>query len=113
MLGKLSEARMWEIVDGQNTTLREEIKDLRNIIVSGLQLQSQQRKPTNQQSDPAFFHSGPHKLWLTDGILWRVPSDWEFPAGPVLSIYRYWHHGDEVRSISPLKLLIGLKWDLS
>jgi hypothetical protein len=88
MLGKLSEARMWEIVDGQNTTLREEIKDLRNIIVSGLQLQSQQRKPTNQQSDPAFFHSGPHKLWLTDGILWRVPSDWEFPAGPVLSIYR-------------------------
>jgi hypothetical protein len=50
-------------------------------------------------------------LWWLYSTLRRVPSDWEFPAGPVLNIYRYWHHGDEVRSISPLKLLI--KRDLS
>ena len=47
---------------------------------------------------------GLFNLWSIDGFMRRVPRDWVFPNGAVINQHRYWHHWDEVKRISPLKL---------
>jgi hypothetical protein len=48
---------------------------------------------------------GSHNVWNINGSFRRVPSDWGFPTGAIVNIYVYWHHGDPVRKISPMKKL--------
>lgn len=44
-------------------------------------------------------------LHRSDGKLRRVPPNWPFPKGSLLNVYQYWHWGDEVNHVHPIKNL--------
>lgn len=44
-----------------------------------------------------------YRSWVVDGISRSVPPDWIFPTGAVLNVFSYWHHGDSVKGIAPMK----------
>jgi len=39
------------------------------------------------------------------GIYRRVPTSWQFPKLKLQGMYQYWHSGDEVKNIPPMKFL--------
>lgn len=55
--------------------------------------------------------SGGYKVWKIDGIIRKVPPNWEFPFGPILEIYKLWHHGEANNGIAPMKYFV--KTDVS
>ena len=110
MSGNLSETRMRSIVNSNEQSMYDKIDELKKLIKGRLAPATARTAQGAGQHEPRMvrhnlFQSGPFYLWLIDGALRRVPPDWEFPKGAILNMYRLWHHGDEVRKISPLKFL--------
>ena len=105
MSGNLSETRMRNIVGRNQESMLAKIEEL-HALIRGIKNGGGVQRPVRgvpHQIAPGVFEDGPNRLWLIKGMLRRVPPDWEFPKGAVLTIYRYWHHGDEPRRISPMK----------
>ena len=94
MSGNLSETRMKQIVSTGQKSIREELQAIKNMILS-----SGVGKFSNGMG------SDQYGRWAIKGLFRHVPPDWTFPVGPLLNCYIYWHHGDDNRKISPLKLI--------
>eukprot|EP00978_Attheya_sp_CCMP212_P049621 scaffold688588_cov126-Attheya_sp.AAC.1 len=106
MNGVLTETRMREIVLNNPIIgeMRNDIQEVRQLLIELNDM------TTGAGGSPlARRQSGTMKnvydTWVVDSMFRRVPPDWQFPQGPVLNVYQYWHHGDMVRKISPLKNL--------
>jgi hypothetical protein len=108
MNGVLSETRMRQIVLNNPIIgdMRKDIQEVRQLLIDlnertmgagagGASLATGQSGTTRNVYD----------MWVINNMFRRVPPDWEFPQGPVLNVYQYWHHGDTVRKVSPLKNL--------
>ena len=104
MSGNLSEARMREIVSLQTKEYRDELLDIKNILLRQMPASPNKDDLAAANSTVAGTVDGYHR-WAINGFYRRVPPDWKFPLGPILNVYLYWHHGDEVKRISPLKLI--------
>ena len=103
MSGNLSEARMRTIVNTQCTGFTKEMAEIKKILLEQNSTSTDNRRIGSGTADG-------FKRWEIGGFFRRVPENWIFPFGPVLSIYLYWHHGDEVKGISPMKYI--QKYDL-
>jgi len=95
MCGTLSENRMREIIQNEQLETRQQLDAIKNL------LSQEGRAPPGDQE---VIENGKFRLWNVDGVRRRIPPDWVFPLGPIMNVYVYWHHGDEVRKISPMKL---------
>lgn len=108
MSGVLSEKRMQRIVESSNNELLQRIKGLEDLV-------RQQNAEGRSAATPGGGAGGAtYDMFLhpSDGKLRRVPPNWTFPKGSLLNVYQYWHWGDEVSRIHPIKKLqrIDLAW---
>lgn len=100
MSGVLSENRMRELINSEREGLSQQIKDLTEAILQGNQSNRNDVQVTSEMNDNNNYFS-----WVVEGIRRKVPPDWTFPNGPVVNVYKYWHHGDSNRRIVPMKNL--------
>jgi hypothetical protein len=106
MNGVLSETRMREIVLNNPIIgeMRNDIQEVRELLIdlNDMTIGAGELPLTRRQSGT---RRNVYETWVVDNMFRRVPPDWQFPQGPVLNVYQYWHHGDTVQKISPLKNL--------
>lgn len=99
MCGNLSETRMKEIVDHERRETRKQLNYITEL------LEKQQGVNVGSKDGAVVTHSDGYNRWIVNGIQRCLPPDWIFPTGPAVHAYQYWHHGDEVKKIVPLKML--------
>ena len=104
MSGVLSERRMKSIVESSSAELLQRMKGIEELVRQNSS-SGPSSVPTNSSSYKMFHHP-------SDGKFRRVPPGWVFPKGALLNAYQYWHWGDEVNGVHPIKNLepCDLEW---
>ncbi len=104
MCGNLSETRMRQIVDADRDEVKgQELKRITDLLEKQ---QGMIGDINGQQGDHVtMITCNGYNSWIVSGIERHLPPDWTFPSSPSIHVYQYWHHGDEVKKIIPMKSL--------
>ena len=95
---------MKSIVESSSAELLQRMKGIEELVRQNSS-SGPSSVPTNSSSYKMFHHP-------SDGKFRRVPPGWVFPKGALLNAYQYWHWGDEVNGVHPIKSLepCDLEW---
>ena len=100
MSGVLSENRMRDLI----STERKELMGKIDVLTEMFKRQS--TSAVQAQNDANGVNNDGYQYWIVNGIRRKVPPNWTFPNGPIVNIYKYWHHGDENHGIAPMKKFV-------
>ncbi|GFH47913.1 hypothetical protein CTEN210_04389 [Chaetoceros tenuissimus] len=100
MSGVLSENRMRDLISSE----REELMGKIDVLTEMFKKQS--CSAVQVQTDANGVNDDGYQYWVVNGIRQKVPPDWTFPNGPIVNVYKYWHHGDANHGIAPLKKFV-------
>ena len=115
--GQLTEARIKTMI---NDCMADQFSDLKNDLAARFTSpptrQQQTNEPINDELPPseqiqdaneraAAREVAEYPLRVRNGVLTRVPNDFEFPKGGVYDLWTKWNIGDTQQGIPPLRLL--------
>ncbi|GFH50506.1 hypothetical protein CTEN210_06982 [Chaetoceros tenuissimus] len=100
MSGVLSENRMRELISNEREKLMGKINVLTEIF------KKQSCSAVQVQTEANGVNDDGYQYWVVNGIKQKVPPDWTFPNGPIVNVYKYWHHSDANHGIAPLKKFV-------